>query len=394
MAITDDFTLDYGAKTITHTSGTTRYTVLALYSWLMDLFDDAAQMDDDVAMSAQTPTAFSLTNGWTIPDASMDYLYGGAITDLADDTVWSSIYTLGTIVSGAQVYIIQNSVELTFDPVLGTDHIDVLVKTDNAGTLIDSGNVLVMVRDLGGSFDHFEVDCSSGGRNAVPLATATDLNNQTASGTIAGYSDIALTFATTSEDLDNGNGSVDYDVSIDCAGRTLDEVYEYLKYVARHDSASTLNGDAGEEYLSAVSGYTEVKAAPFGTYAGGTFFGARGVWIENYAASDANNFQLIDATGTTQSPPNVVAVQVTGLVVGDRVLVGQLDGVGGDLTGTDYIDVLADATTEATTLTYSSDIPVLVRVRRYGILPFEVESTITTTGMSVAAIRTEDTIVS
>ena len=43
MAIQDDFTLDYSAKTISHTSGSTRYTVNALYSWLMD---------DQVPMSA------------------------------------------------------------------------------------------------------------------------------------------------------------------------------------------------------------------------------------------------------------------------------------------------------------------------------------------------------
>ncbi len=132
----------------------------------------------------------------------------------------------------------------------------------------------------------------------------------------------------------------------------------------------------------------------FGTFAGGTFFGARGVWLENYDAADAKNFQLIDAAGVTQTPPNTIAIKVTGVVIGDRVLVGQLDGVGGALTGTDYIDEAAAATTAQTTLIYSADIPVLVRVRRKGILPFEVESTITANGLSVAAIRTVDAIVS
>lgn len=392
MAISDDFTLNYTAKTITHSSGTTVYSVLALYSWLMDLFDDAAQMDDPVPMSAQTPVEFSLINGWTIPDASFEFLTGGAVTDTGDDTVWANIYTLGTIASGSQVYVIQDDAELA--AFWGTDHIDILVKVKNAGTLVDSGTLLLMVRDLGNSFDHFEIDCSAGGRNAVPLATASDLNNQTLEATISGYSDISITFGTSAENLDNGNGAVNYDVVVDCATRSLDQVYEYLKYVTRHNSAMTLNGDTGEEYLTAGAGYTEVKSAPFGTFAGGKFFGARGVWLENYDVADAKNFQLIDASGTTQVPPNVVAVKVTGVEIGDRVLVGQLDGVGGDLNGTDYIDEAAAATTSQTTLTYSADIPVLVRVRKKGILPFEVESTITSTGMSVAAIRTTDSIVS
>jgi hypothetical protein len=90
----------------------------------------------------------------------------------------------------------------------------------------------------------------------------------------------------------------------------------------------------------------------------------------------------------------VVAVKVTGIEAGDRVLVGELTAAGGTLTGTAFIDEEATATTAQTTFTYSADVPVLVRVRKKGILPFEVESTITSTGMSVAAIRTLDSIVS
>lgn len=394
MAIADDWSIDYSLKTITHNpaGSSTVYTVLSLYSWLMDLFDDAGQMDDPVPMSAQTPVEFTLINGWSIPAASYPFLRGGAITDSTNDDLWANVYTLGSIVAGSQVYIIQDDAEIT--PWWSTGHIDVLIRVKTGGVEIDSGLLLVMIRDLGNTFDHYQVDCTAGGRNAVPLATSVDLDNATASATIAGWSDITITFGTVAKDLANGNGAVNYDVVVACAGRTLAQVYEYLKYVARHNSASTLNGDAGEEYLAAGSGYTEVKAAPFGTFAGGKFFGARGLWIEGYNAQDAKNFQLIDASGATQIPPNVVPIQVTGVVAGDRVLVGQLTAPGGTLTGTDYIDEAASGTISQTTLVYSADIPVLVRVRRYGILPFEVESTITSTGLSVAAIRTVDSIVS
>ena len=394
MAISDDFTLDYVAKTITHTAGTTIYSVNALYSWLMDLFDDAAQMDDDIPMSAQTPTQYSFINDWTMPDASYQYLSGAAITDNKNNALWANVYSIGDLAAGSQVYIVQNSAEIPLT--WGTGHIDVLVKIKDAGVFIDSVNnglLLVAVRDMGNTFTHVKVDCSDGVPKPVSLETVNDKNNNTPSATIATYNDISITFGTVLKDLGNGNGAVSYDVVVDCATRPLSEVYEYLKYVTRHNSATTLNGDAGEEYLAANTGYTEVKAAPFGTYAGGTFFGARGVWLENYDASDAKNFQLIDATDTTQTPPNTIAIKVTGVAVGDRVLVGQLDGVGGALTGTDYIDETATATTAQTTMIYSADIPVLVRVRKKGILPFEVESTITSTGMSVAAIRTTDAIV-
>ena len=40
MAISDDFTIDFTDKKITHTSGTSIYTVNALYTFLQDEFDE------------------------------------------------------------------------------------------------------------------------------------------------------------------------------------------------------------------------------------------------------------------------------------------------------------------------------------------------------------------
>ena len=57
------------------------------------------------------------------------------------------------------------------------------------------------------------------------------------------------------------------------------------------------------------------------------------------------------------------------------------------------IDEEATGTEVSNTLVYSSDIPVIVRVRKYGIQPFEVESTVTSVGLSVSAIRTSDNVV-
>lgn len=55
----------------------------------------------------------------------------------------------------------------------------------------------------------------------------------------------------------------------------------------------------------------EVKVAPFGTFAGGKFYGARGVYVYNMAGADANNYQLTDSTNTIQSPPSTVSTTVT-----------------------------------------------------------------------------------
>jgi len=459
VAIQDDFTIDYGAKTITHTSGATVYTVNQLYSWLMDVFDELAQLDDTVPMSGQTPTEYTLINGWTIPDASFQFLKGGAVKTSDNNNLWSNIYTLGSIQAGTNIYVVQNGAKIT--AWWGTGHIDVLIKVKSGGALIDAGKVLVMARELSDTYSHFEIDLSTGGRNAVPLATDDDLNNQTAGATIAGWSDITITFGSVSKTL--GGVTKNYDVTINCAARTLAQVYEYLKYVTRNVSAVTLNAVEGWRYRSAIPGtYADEVKSPFGTFAGGKFFGARGIWIENYDGNDAKNFQLISADNTVVSPPNVVPVKVTGVVSGDRVLVARLTWVGGTINKAQYnlaagnnlgnatvvvqeaitndtpssgfirigddryqydswsvstftlhagvtlsksyslgddayvpfVDEQASTTTAQTTITYAADIPVLVRVRKKGILPFEVESAVTSTGLSVAAIRTVDSIVS
>lgn len=452
--IQDDFTINYATKRISHTSGTTVYTANQLYSWLMDTFDELGQMDDPVPMSAQTPTAYSWINGWAFnSDTDYNYISGGAINDTTNNDLWVNIYTLGTIEVGTQIYVEQDGSELT--SWWGTGHIDVLIKVRDNGTLIDGGNVVILARELGNTYDYFPIDLSSGGRNAVPLSTANDLNNQTSEATIAGYNDISITFGTISRDLNNGNGVLNYDVEIDCAGRPLSQVYEFLKYVTRRGESGLLNGIEGQFYKYANAAYTPVKQAPFGTFAGGTFFGARGVWITNYAANQS--FQLIASDGSTQSPPNTVYVEITGLVSGDRAAMFILDGVGGSIVKAQYtiasatansitlneaisgdtpqsgyfreadnstvfeytswsgstftgvtpdpssvtgdcfvplIDAEATGSSINNSLIYSSDIPVIVRVRRYGILPFEIEGLVTSSGLSQAAIRTPDNIVS
>ena len=52
----------------------------------------------------------------------------------------------------------------------------------------------------------------------------------------------------------------------------------------------------------------------------------------------------------------------------------------------------AVSTVVQNTLIFGSTVPIIVRVRKLGIQPFEVESTITNAGRSIAAIRTPDNI--
>lgn len=491
--------------------GETIFSVNALYSYLQDTFDELGQMDDQVPMSAQTPTEYSLINQWFIDEVSIKYLNGGAIktigwtsveivqqdlpttytnvvsadigktvteTDTSDtgtllfadntrkrwwirpdvpgaagdafddpgsaytiatgtgtgtstsasdsgENTWANMYSIGTIESNTAIYVIQDSAKISaWWPV---DHVDILVRVREAGSTTgsnggDLGELMIGARQYSKLFDHFVSTGITGGRNPVPLATGADLNNTTgqyqtifadstgtwavgetftanttsnkegtvtsvsgsgttqtiqyylsgtsrtafvntdattasggATGTIvtptnvvAGYSNIAFTFGDTNQDLNNGNGSVAYDVIIDCATRPVAELYEYLKFVTMRgytnspEQLKTGTGTVadtnidGEQYIALLSSFTPVKASPFGTFAGGKFFGAQGVWITNYDTDDAQNFQLIDATGTSQVPPNTVAVTVSSIVASDVVGVFPLTAAAGTVEKDTY----------------------------------------------------------
>ena len=460
MAIQADFTLNYTAKTITHTAGSTRYHVNALYSWLMDLFDDAGQMDDTVPMSAQTPVEYALINGWTFgSDADLGYLYGGSIVvekATTDRDVWANFYTLGTIESDGVVYWQQNGASVAAHPGYLQGHIDQLVKVVANGADVDSRNVTAFLRNRATAnadlYDHFTAQASAtGGRNPIPLATSPDANDDGAD--VSAYA-ITITFGATTEDVDGDGIAESYGVRVDCGGAyTCAQAYKYLKHVTRRGAVALLNGVQGQFYRG-LSGYAEVKQAPFGTFAGGKFFGARGVLLTG--ATDANNRQLIDSTGVTRVPPTTVAVVVSGLVTGDRVLVGrtsggvlnksqftlagahtsastvtvnevlgndiadsgvlrlgdarhtytginrgakQFTGVSPVLTGSanaplynPLIDDVAAGASMSKSFVYVADFAIVARVRKKGILPFENTATVTNAGASISAIRTADAI--
>jgi len=311
---------------------------------------------------------------------------------------------------------------------------------------------LVMVED--GPFSVSEVIEEGSERGIGDLDGSTTNSGGTAQfDVVAGYgADISLSsFGTYPNDLNNGNGSKNYDVEVTASsGKGVLEVYQYLKYITRRGSTTSINGDDGQEYLSANEAtYTPVKAAPFGTFAGGTFFGARGVWLEGTVTSA---FILVASDNTQQSPPNYQKVScshdslsgcrifvaeiatgaikkdqytidsvtsnsitatvsidinktpVTGsLRVGDTIYTytgfatDTFTGVSPDPTGetgnfyVPLLDVLADATTELSdNLIYGSPISVRTVVRKYGFKPYTADTSFGSNGLTFSPILTAD----
>lgn len=463
MPIGSDFTIDYGAKTVTHTSGSTVYTALEFFQWLATTFAAQTQMDDDYAFVSDTPSVYRWVNDWAFgaPSTDNQFLKGGSVESSDGDDLWSNLYSIGSQEAGTQIYIIQNDTELT--GWWGTGNIDVLIKVKSGGGWIQSddtsgtptnGGLWAYAREWSDAYDHNFVDLSGGGSNPVGINTAGDINVTTASGTVEGWSDVTITFGPVQRNLNNGNGLQPYDCVVDGGGRSVIQVYERLQYATRYgETTIQLNGDDGQEYRSADEGnYTDVKTAPFGTFAGTTIYGARGIWIENTLTAD---FSLVDANGTIQDPPNyqkVIASHTT--LSGCQIFVAEIDG-GGDViknqygvesttattltasgtldinktpqngvfrvndnvyaftsySGTDFLGVSPDPTGEAgqgnlyvplmdrladaaqeqsANLIYSAGIDVRTVVRKYGFKPYTTDTTFGSTGLSFSPILTAD----
>jgi hypothetical protein len=159
------------------------------------------------------------------------------------------------------------------------------------------------------------------------------------------------------KDIGQG-GDQPYNAVVDLNGASVLQMYEMLKFVSREAAGSTTDAGSvlypnntsrgGRTYQKADSAYGAadlVKQAPFGTFAGGKFFGARGIFIEDMIAADAQAYQLIDANGVTRTPPNIQSVTVSNLAVGGRVAVFRRSETTDSFT---YADANPDTITRST----------------------------------------------
>ena len=449
-----------------------------------------------VRCTVTTLTTPSIT---TAPLGSQGWVSFGAGTTNADsvdgEDLSANIYTLGTIEASGVFYISQDGAVVgEADDWWNPDgHIDILFKVKEAGTEIAGAVITVYLRVYTDLYDFYEIDLTEGGRNAVPVATFNDPDNQTAVATVMNYldtiqvmfangelaytgkagndpikhmslhdqtshatalllntgggagatgtfelADVEGTFGNTntieiceeirfdaqatqfvlgetiknaangstktaivrkiiqdpqasgiegivfvtdvtgswvdndpiysgatqratqngaivtntftatvngtitidnqiSKDLDNGAGAQPYNIVVDLNAETVAHMYEVLKglthrqctiqlYTCNDVSIAKLEG---RQYQRAMSTYALKKASPIGTFAGGKFFGARGVWIEAMASADSQAYSLIDALGATQNPPTMSTIRVVAMVAtNDRVLVSESTGTG------------------------------------------------------------------
>lgn len=338
MPIADDFAIDSSGN-VRHVAGTTVYPVLDLHAWLQDLADNAEGAGNDLwsillanpskldgPRDAAVASRLNLIPNVNIDDDAAKYINFGSVKQSNGDVLYSGLKTLGGIVAASPMYVVQNGAKLT--KYWADGHIQIMVKARTGGALIDSGLVRVFSRKWGQTYSDFETNLSAGGENPAAMSTSIDTNILLSEGAAAALSSkVAITIGDTTQDLGNGNGGKLYKGTITLSsGCTVQEAYQYLQYITREASTSTINSEPGWRYRALNSAYTPNSAAPFGSFAGGKWFVAQGWWVTGVLPAESQAYQLVAHDGSIQAPPNTVGVTIGNLVSGDRVLVARSSG--------------------------------------------------------------------
>jgi hypothetical protein len=264
-----------------HGVGSPSYaTVIELHRWLQDLADDASFTGNDELditvldpSSRATDQIITLINGFNIDDVAAEHIYAGSIIQAGGATVYHGINVIG---ASTNIQVIQNGAVLTDDwwnsggglnpdTANGISH-RFMLKVRTGGADIDGKRLTFTSRNFGFTFGEFKINGTVDGVNVVALTQATDLNNQTAVGTVATYTDIVNdTQGYVGIDA-SGNGANEFYYSNwELGSRSKNQFYERLKWLTREGSSETLYGLNGELFRGITHEIT--VDTPTGTFA-------------------------------------------------------------------------------------------------------------------------------
>ena len=352
MAIGSDFEIDASTKVIAYignahgASGAGYYTVLELHRWLQDLADDAGATGDDfMDISRATPsdkqydTIITLVNGYTIDSDASEHLYSGSITQDGGDEIYDGVQVIAG--AGAHIQAVQNGAVISNDfwnsvpygtglKGLNPDAANgiacrFMLKVRTGGADIDGRRLLLQTREFGYTFSEFKINGTGRGINVAALTYAADLNNATASGTVATYSDVTnLTAGYNGIDVNADSTDEYYYSEWDRGSRSINQFYERMKYITRRGETTTLYGLAGELFRGITheinvdgQGATDFSAYEAVSWSGGTgqmlavddVNAASKMWIQLLTGVPPTNNQTI--TGGTSGATCDCNVTVT-----------------------------------------------------------------------------------
>jgi hypothetical protein len=323
MAIGDDFSVAVNGD-IRHIANSNTYTVLQFHRWLQDLADDAQAAGNDILdITDSTPSErstdniISLNTPFNIDDDAAEYLYDGSITQEGGDTVYSGLVVVGAVETGTELQIVQNNAILASYWGTGLNAnaaanilLRIMVKTRSFGADIDGKRIRVQAREFGDTYSEFSATLGQGNSTAA-IFTGVDLNNATASGTVAGWT---ITNTEGYQGLDVTGDSVNefYYSQWDRGSQSINDLYEYAKYIQRRTTSETIHGLNGFlfrgitgqfNYDTETNAFTENDTLAWGTsfaYDGETGAGVIvGDRVENVTAGGTGTVVYVQDAGTT-----------------------------------------------------------------------------------------------
>lgn len=260
MAIGDDFSVAANGD-IRYVGSGTNYTVISFHRWLGDLMDDAQASGNDIlditdatASERSTDNYVTLNSPYNIDDIAAQHLYDGSIVQDTGNTIYDGIVCYAP--ASTYLYLLQNgnvvspnfwTTALNADATAGISH-RFMVKVRTGGSDIDGRRLIGLCREWNDTFAEFKVAPTSRGNNTIALAPVTDLNNQTAVGTIAGYTGITNTEGYRGIDV-NGDTTPEYYYSEwNKAAYSINVFYERMKFLARGSASLAACTDTGGDF--------------------------------------------------------------------------------------------------------------------------------------------------
>jgi hypothetical protein len=129
-----------------------------------------------------------------------------------------------------------------------------MLKTRTSGSDLDGRRLIGVSRRFGNTYSEFKVNGTSRGNNVFALSDATDLNNQTSPASVSTWDQFANDNAgfDNSQDIDNNAVNEEYYSRWDIGGATtpasptINDLYEWSKWITTQGTALTLYGLSGE----------------------------------------------------------------------------------------------------------------------------------------------------
>jgi hypothetical protein len=201
-----------------------------------------------------------------------------------------------------------------------------LLKVRTGGADIDGRRLIGYTREFGFTYSEFKINGTARGNNVLALTYTADLNNQTASGTVATWTNITNTSAGYNG-IDVNNDAVDeyFYSEWNRDTRSINDFYERMKYLTRRGETTTLYGIQGQIFrgitheITVDGGTGTWSAFEAVTWSGGTgqllarnnatATSCTKLWIQLLTGVPPTDNQVI--TGSTSGATNTVNVTVT-----------------------------------------------------------------------------------